>query len=69
MRDHWKFEKTSTSVLLTIQKHLIKFKHLKMIECLSEIGINDKDLQKIAKQYWEQTATVKLKLAQQRNFK
>ena len=30
-----------------------------MIECLSEIGINDKDLQIITKLYWEQTATVR----------
>ena len=31
----------------------------KMIQCLSEIGINDEDLQIMAKLYWEQTATVR----------
>ena len=36
-----------------------KVKHSKMIECLSEIGINDKDLQIITKLYWEQTAIVR----------
>ena len=36
-----------------------KVKHSEMIECLSEIGINDKDLQIITKLYWEQTATVR----------
>ena len=30
-----------------------------IIDCLSEIGINDKDLQIITKLYWEQTATVR----------
>ena len=30
-----------------------------MIECLSEIGIDDKDLQIISKLYWEQSASVR----------
>ena len=30
-----------------------------VIECLSEIGIDDKDLQIITKMYWEQTAVVR----------
>ena len=30
-----------------------------MIECLSESGINGKDLKIITKLYWEQTATVR----------
>ena len=34
-------------------------KHFKMIECLSEIGIDDKDLQIISKLYWEQSACVR----------
>ena len=33
-----------------------RVKHLKMIECLSEIGMDDKDLQTITKLYWEQSA-------------
>ena len=36
-------------------------KHSKIIECLSEIGIDDKDLQIITKIYWEQTALVRTK--------
>ena len=36
-----------------------RVKHSKIIECLSEIGIDDKDLQIITKIYWEQTAVVK----------
>ena len=30
-----------------------------MIECLSEIGMDDKDLQIISKLYWEQSASVR----------
>ena len=30
-----------------------------MIECLSEIGMDDKDLQIITKLYWEQSACVR----------
>ena len=33
--------------------------HTKMIECLSEIGVDDKDLQIITKLYWEQTAVAR----------
>ena len=36
-----------------------RVKHTKMIECLQEIGIDDKDLQIITKLYWEQTAVVR----------
>ena len=36
-----------------------RVKHSKIIECLSEIGIDDKDLQIITKIYWEQTAMVR----------
>ena len=36
-----------------------KVKHSKSIECLSEIGIDDKDLQIITKMYWEQTEVVR----------
>ena len=35
-----------------------RVKHSKIIECLSEIGIDDKGLQIITKMYWEQTAVV-----------
>ena len=34
-----------------------RVKHFKMIECLSEIGMDDKDLQIINKLYWEQSAS------------
>ena len=36
-----------------------RVEHSKIIECLSEIGIDDKDLQIITKMYWEQTAVVR----------
>ena len=36
-----------------------RVQHSKIIECLSEIGIDDKDLQIITKTYWEQTAVVR----------
>ena len=36
-----------------------RVKHFKMIECLSGIGIDDKDLQIISKLYWEQSACVR----------
>ena len=36
-----------------------RVKHSKIIECLSEIGIDDKDLQITTKMYWEQTAVVR----------
>ena len=36
-----------------------RVKHSKIIECLSEIGIDDKDLQIITKIHWEQTAVVR----------
>ena len=36
-----------------------RVKHFKMMECLSEIGIDDKDLQIISKLCWEQSACVR----------
>ena len=36
-----------------------RVKHSKIIECLSEIGIDNKDMQIITKMYWEQTAVVR----------
>ena len=36
-----------------------RVKHVKMIECLSVIGINDEDLQIINKLFWEQSASVR----------
>ena len=40
-----------------------------MIECLSEIGINDKDLQIITKLHWEQSAAVKSENGMTSEFK
>ena len=45
-----------------------KVKHSVMMECLSEIGINDKDLQIITKLYWEQTATVRTEYGVTKEF-
>ena len=36
-----------------------KVKHSEIIECLSEIGIDDKDFQIITRMYWEETAMVR----------
>ena len=44
---------------VTHTKAFDRVKHSKIIECLSEIGIDDKDLQIITKMYWEQTAVVR----------
>ena len=43
--------------------------HTKMIECLSEIGVDDKDLQIITKLYWEQAAVVKTDNGISKEFK
>ena len=40
-----------------------------MIECLSEIGIDDKDLQIISKLYWEQSACVRTESGMTSEFK
>ena len=40
-----------------------------MIECLSEIGIDDKDLQIISKLYWEQSACVRTESGMSSEFK
>ena len=39
-------------------KALDRVNHTKLIECSKEIGVDNKDLQIIAKMYWEQTAVV-----------
>ena len=44
-------------------------KHFKMIECLSEIGIDNKDLQIISKLYWEQSASVRTESGMTSEFK
>ena len=43
--------------------------HTKMIECLSVIGVDDKDLQIITKLYWEQTAVVRTDNVISKEFK
>ena len=35
-------------------------KHTKLIECLQDIGVDDKDVRLISNLYWEQTASVKV---------
>ena len=40
-------------------KSFDRVKRLEMIECLSEIGMDDKDLQIITKLYWEHSASVR----------
>ena len=46
-----------------------RVKHFKMIECLSEIGIDNKDLQIITKLYWEQSACVRTESGMTSEFK
>ena len=50
-----------------MSKRLIR--SIKMIECLSEIGIDDKDLQIISKLYWEQSACVRTESGMTSEFK
>ena len=44
-------------------------KHFKMIECLSEIGMDDKDLQIITKLCWEQSTSVRTESGMTSEFK
>ena len=46
-----------------------RVKHFKMIECLSEFGIDDKNLQIISKLYWEQSACVRTESGMTSEFK
>ena len=46
-----------------------RVKDIKMIECLSEIGMADKDLQIITKLYWEQSACVRTESGMTSQFK
>ena len=50
-------------------KAFYRVKHFKMIECLSEIGRDDKDLQIISKLYWEQSASVRTESRMTSEFK
>ena len=51
------------------QNLLIESKHFKVIECLSEIGIDDKDLQIMSKLYCEQSACVRTESGMTYEFK
>ena len=46
-----------------------RVKHFKMMECLSEIGIDDEDLQIITKLYWEQSESVRTESGMTSEFK
>ena len=46
-----------------------RVKHFKMIECLSEIGIYEKDLHIISKLYWEQSSSVRTESGMTSEFK
>ena len=56
-------------MLYRLHKAFDRVKHFKMIECLSEIGIDDKDLQIISKLYWEQSASVRTESGMTSEFK
>ena len=49
----------SEPLTIDYTKAFDRVKYSKIIECLSEIGIDDKDLEIITKMYWEQTAVVR----------
>ena len=55
--------------LIDYTKAFDRVKHFKMIECLSEIGKGDKDLQIISKLYWEQSASVRTESGMTSEFK
>ena len=46
-----------------------RVKHFKMIECVSEIGMDDKDLQIITELYWEHSASVRTESGMTSEFK
>ena len=46
-----------------------RVKHFKTIYCLSDIGIDDKDLQIITKLYWEQSASIRAEGGMTSRFK
>ena len=48
-----------STYFIDYKKAFDSIKLSKIIKCLSEIGIDDKDLQIITKMYWEQTAVVR----------
>ena len=50
-------------------KAFYRVKNFKMIECLSENGIDDKDLKLIIKLYWEQSACVRTESGMTSEFK
>ena len=50
-------------------KAVDRVKHLKMLECLSEFGMDDKDLQIITKLYWVQSASVRTESGMTSGFK
>ena len=46
-----------------------RVKHSKMVKCVTEIGVDSKDLQIITKMYWEQTAVVRTESGVTSEFK
>ena len=62
-------QQNAYSCFIDYTKAFDNIKHSKMIECLREIGIDDKDLQIITKMYWEQTAVVRAENGLTEEFK
>ena len=59
VKEQLMYKKMCIYALSITQNLLIESNIFKMIECLSEIGMDDKDLQIITKLYWEQSACVR----------
>ena len=57
------------SCFIDYTKAFDRVKYFKMIECLSEIGMDYKDLQIITKLYWEQSASVRTESGMTSEFK
>ena len=55
--------------LIDYTKAFDRAKYFKTIECLSELGIYDKNLQIISKLYWEQSASVRTESGMKSEYK
>ena len=69
VKEQMMYKKMCIYALSITQKLSIESNILKMIECLLEIGIDDKDLQIITKLYWEQSACVRTESGMTSEFK
>ena len=69
VKEQLMYKKNVYICFIDYTKPFDQVKHFKMIECLSEIGIDDKDLLIISKLYWEQSASVRTESGMTSEFK